>query len=136
MAEISLTKPLHLTMNVTDAEDRLPSLELTVTIQSTPFTTSFACETSTWFTCADWDHFSTALARLSLGQQATLRDMSDEFRLTMEHRLDDTYQLTIECHQPAIGRGVTRFSFCALLEADEVADVVEAFKAFPRWWQE
>lgn len=135
MAEISITKPLSLIMNITEAEDHLPSLQLTATIKIAHLTASFACQASKWFACADWDQFSTDVATLSLGKKATLVDMSEEFSLTIEHRLDDTYLFTIECCQLMIGIGFTRLSFCTLLDADELAHVVKPFKAFPRWWR-
>jgi hypothetical protein len=65
----------------------------------------------------------------------TLRDMSEQFELTIELREGSQYAFGISCSKFQLERGTTHLDFATVIDQEVFSGIAEGFNNFPRWWQ-
>jgi hypothetical protein len=136
MAELSIKRPVQLQMEVLESEDNLGSFKTAVEVIVSYPSGCFKFEVNNlWFKYTDWDAFSQDLIIKSADPVTlTLRDMSEQFELTIELREGSQYAFGISCSKFQLERGTTHLDFATVIDQEVFSEIAVGFNNFPRWW--
>lgn len=133
MADITIHKPLQLEFSVLDAEDTLPSFEVSITMIIPNFSGTLNYNAnSLWFECSKWDAFIKDIS-LSDTTTATLESMCESFKIKIAKE-QGKYSFSISCKMHTLSKGTFNFNTTYELNNDERLQILESFEQFPKWW--
>lgn len=135
MPEIIIQKPITLMMDVLDIDDYTPSMKMLLSVEVNHPTGFFKYQADDiWFSCSEWDIFSNRLSDLGSEKDLLLKDLSEYFRIVIKQKSDNAYLFNLFCSEPEVGKGTTELNFSAIIDSDEIAQVINTFREFPKWW--
>ncbi|MFK8009092.1 MAG: hypothetical protein AB8H03_22215 [Saprospiraceae bacterium] len=133
MSDITIKHPLKLNLSVIDAEDVLPSFEMSMTITIPHLSGNLEYRAdSLWFECSKWDAFIKDTS-LSDTTTSTLESMCESFKIKLTKK-QEKYSFSISCKIKTLSKGTFNFEVTYELNRDVFLQISKKFEQFPVWW--
>ncbi len=135
MSEINIHKPLRLVIDLIEVDEYLPSFKCKVDIVIDHPTGFFRYNANDlWIECSNWDIFNEGLINLISTEKFSIQDMSEQFIISIEPNGSSGYLFELTCGEPDIGQGISFLRFKKTVDSDELSQLMNSFRDFPKWW--
>jgi hypothetical protein len=127
--DIEIDNPIHMTLDVIELDDHLPSMKFSVHMQVEKFGGyNLNINALVWIECQSFDNF---VINMRKGEVALLRDMNSNFELQI-----DPFRGCIEWSllKEALDGYSTSARGCEKLTDESKRAFYDAFNNYPKWW--
>ncbi len=127
--DIEFFRPIRISLDVVESDDRLPSVKFKCEVESNAFSESFLYRGEVWIACKDFDIFSQNLGRVS----CQLTSLDGLFSLEIVQAADrDGFRWSRR--KESIVGAVVEMKYESSLTRDEISAIKNSFDSFAKWW--
>jgi hypothetical protein len=135
MEQISIEKPVEVSISVTEKDDYLPSFKTTIKCRINHPTGILIYEADDiWFQCSVWDKFIERLSTVNeVNGLATLANMSEHFIISIGSK-DKQLYFEIKCKEVISNTGTINIDYSTKIDLDSLDSIKRAFNELDKWW--
>jgi hypothetical protein len=138
MPDLQITAPFSLLMDLKEVDDHLPSFQVSITLDISPFGDKLLYQSaSTWFKCSDWDIFLSGISSFKVREvnmsPLVLTDLRESLKLVFSLKQDKVH-MSISVNKEFANSSSLQLSSGWYLDLDEFELIKSKFNQFPKYW--
>lgn len=138
MPDLQITAPFSLLMDLKEVEDHLPSFQVSITLDISPFGDKLLYQSaSTWFKCSDWDTFLSGISSFEVREvnmsPLVLTDLRESLKLVFSLKQDKVH-MSISVNKEFANSSSLQLYSGWYLDLDEFELIKSKFNQFPKYW--
>jgi hypothetical protein len=126
--DIQIASPIDFSLGVLEFDEHVPSIKASIRLEVSGFKYNVLLDTVVWIECAVFDAFVSCLKKKIV---ATLKDLGEGFELRVDSADGNIYWNISEVD---LDGGSVLLKGGRAMSNDEMAFLVNAFEAYPKWW--